>query len=113
MPHPTQPDVGHVFERLKFVQIADARVGHHGNGDGVLRSSSGGAAVVEYAVFFRQTVVAPHGDGGQSGHAREGLQLCGGGCQQAGVATKFVGECALKFKQADLINGCRLCETIQ
>ena len=57
--YPFQAHTGHVFQRLEFVQIADAGVGYHGNRGG--DSARGHASIVKHTVFFRQAMLPPHG----------------------------------------------------
>ncbi len=66
--HPLQAHAGHVLERLKFVEVADARVGDHGHRVGVTAPAAD-AAVVKHAVFLGQAVLPPHRQRGHGGHA--------------------------------------------
>ena len=86
--HPLQAHAGQVFERLEFIQIADARVGDHRNG--LLHRAGGDTSVVKDAVFFGQAVLPPHGQRGHGRDAGQVLQHLRRGRQQGGVATELV-----------------------
>jgi hypothetical protein len=85
---PDQPHAANLAQRLEFVQVADARVGKHG--DLQCRACLARGLGIEHAVFLGQAMVAPHGQRGEHGHAGERLQLLGRGRQQRLVTTEFV-----------------------
>ena len=86
--HPLQAGTGDIFERLKFIEVAHARVSHHRHG--ALDRTGCRAAVVKNTVFFRQAMLPPHGQGGHGGHAGEVLQHVRCRRQQAGVTAELV-----------------------
>ena len=86
--HPLQVQAFDVFERLEFIQIADARVGQHRHR--ALHRAAGAAALVKHTVFLGQAVLPPHRQGGYRGHAGAFLQHLGGRRQQGRVAAKLV-----------------------
>ena len=85
---PEQAHAGHIFEGLKLIQVADARIGNHGHGLG--NEAVGTTAVIKNAIFFRQAVLPPHGQDRHRGHASQLLQHLGRWGQQTGVASEFV-----------------------
>ena len=114
--HPLQAQAGHVLERLKFIEVADARVGHHGHGgvhgagrgvrsierrraapsrESPLGGQRGHASAergghIKHTVFLGQAVVPLHGNGGHGGHAGALLQVLRRGREQAGIAPELV-----------------------
>ena len=85
---PGQTHTRHIFERLEFVQIADARIRHHG--DARMHGTRGGGAHVEHAVLLGQAVVPLHRNGGDDGHAGLVLQHLRRWRQQCLVAPELV-----------------------
>ena len=86
---PAQVHAWQRVERLKLVQIADARIRHH---DDRQRAGSGGTCGrgVEDTVFLGQAVVALQRQHAHGGHAGQRLQHLRAGREQAGVAPELV-----------------------
>ena len=85
---PLQAQARNVLERLKLVQITDARIGHHRHRH--VYSPLGHTAVVKHAVFLGQAMLPPHGQGGHRGNAGQVLQHLRCGRQQGGIAPELV-----------------------
>ena len=117
--HPQQTHPRDVFERLEFIQIADARIGDNGNGlQNWARSDKRGGHVhdrrraapsrssplggqrstrsdkrggdIKNTILLGQAVLPPHGQRGHRGDAGQILQHLRRGRQQTGVASELV-----------------------
>jgi hypothetical protein len=79
---PFQTHAGHLVQRLKFVEVADAWGGDDSDGPG--DHALDFRASMNHAIFLRQAVLPPHRQHGHGGHAGQVLQHLRAGCQQRG-----------------------------